>query len=301
MVVSKMQGSGNCNTCSSSVILINKEDELYPPQLRMIEESPKQLYCIGDVALLKRPMAAVIGSRKCSEYGKQTAMAVGKSLGMAGACVVSGMAKGIDSFGHLGALKHGGKTIAVLGCGVDICYPAENRKLYEQICAEGLVISEYPPGTQPMPFRFPQRNRIIAGLSKVVTVVEAGRDSGALITAGLAEDYGRDVYAVPGNITSMWSLGTNKLIQDGAMAVVTVDDIVGAMGMEICRSEKDYEGLSEMERQLVKLVEQAGEVSLEYLCGKTGKGPVDMNGIVMVLEMKGFLATNFGKIFVAKF
>lgn len=296
-----MAGRGNCNTCSKDIIIIEKEDCLYPVQLRMIPEPPERLYCIGDLQLLEMPMAAVIGSRKCSEYGKQTAMAVGKSLGLGGACVVSGMAKGIDSFGHLGALKNGGKTIAVLGCGVDICYPSENRKLYEQICSEGLVISEYPPGTPPMPFRFPLRNRIIAGLSSVVTVVEAGRDSGALITASLAEDYGREVYAVPGNITSMWSLGTNKLIADGAMPVVTVDDVVRAMELDVRHGESEYEGLSELERQVVKLVESSGEVSLEYLCGKTGKSPVDMNGIVMVLEMKGYLATNFGKIFVAKF
>lgn len=286
---------------AGNIIIIEKEDHIYPQQLRMITEPPERLYCIGNVNLLEKPLAAVIGSRKCSEYGKQTAMAVGKSLGAAGVCVVSGMAKGIDSFGHLGALKNGGKTIAVLGCGVDICYPAANKSLYDQICSEGLVISEYPPGTVPMPYMFPQRNRIIAGLSQVVTVVEAGRDSGALITATLAAEYGREVYAVPGNITSMWSLGTNKLIADGAMAVVTVDDVVRAMGLDAKHSEEEYRGLSELEKQVVKLVESAGEVTLEFLCGKTGKNPVDMNGIVMVLEMKGYLATNFGKIFVAKF
>lgn len=296
-----MSAKGNCNTCRPGIIMIERNDGRYPQQLRMIADPPERLYCIGDVSLLEMPMAAVIGSRKCSEYGKQTAMAVGKSLGMAGACVVSGMAKGIDSFGHLGALKHGGKTIAVLGCGVDICYPAENRKLYEQICCDGLMISEYPPGTAPMPYMFPQRNRIIAGLCRVIAVIEAGRDSGALITAGLAEDFGRDVYAVPGNITSMWSLGTNKLIADGAMPVVTVDDVVRAMGLDAQHSEKEYEGLSELEKQIVMLVKAAGEVTLEYLCTKMKMNPVDMNGIVMVLEMKGYLATNFGKIFVAKF
>lgn len=296
-----MQGRGNCNTCSGNIIIIEKNDGRYPQLLKTISDPPERLYCIGDIRLLEMPMAAVIGSRKCSEYGKQTAMAAGKALGAAGACVVSGMAKGIDSFGHLGALKNGGKTIAVLGCGVDICYPAENRKLYEQICREGLVISEYPPGTAPMPYMFPQRNRIIAGLSRVVTVVEAGRDSGALITATLAAESGREVYAVPGNITSMWSLGTNKLIADGAMPVVTVDDVVRAMGLEAQHGEAELEGLSELEQQVVKLVKGAGEVTLEFLCGRTGKTPVDMNGIVMVLEMKGYLATNFGKIFVAKF
>ena len=281
--------------------MLEKEDIRYPDLLRQISEPPKRLYCIGNLELLKMPAAALIGSRKCSEYGKQVAMNLGKTLAQAGAAVVSGMAKGIDSFAQLGTLKAGGKTIAVLGCGVDICYPAENRKLYDQIASEGLIVSEYPPGTAPMPYMFPQRNRIIAGLSRVVTVVEAGRDSGALITAGLAEDFGREVYAVPGNITSMWSLGTNKLIADGAMPVVVLDDVVRAMGLTAKSVSSDMAGLSELERQVVALVEQNGEVTLEFLCSRLRKNPVDMNGIVMILEIKGVLATNFGKIFVANF
>ena len=281
--------------------MLEKEDIRYPDLLRQIPEPPKQLYCIGNLELLKMPAAALVGSRKCSEYGKQVAMNLGKTLAQAGAAVVSGMAKGIDSFAQLGTLKAGGKTIAVLGCGVDICYPAENRKLYDQIASEGLIVSEYPPGTVPMPYMFPQRNRIIAGLSRVVTVVEAGRDSGALITAGLAEDFCREVYAVPGNITSMWSLGTNKLIADGAMPVVVLDDVVRAMGLTAKSVSSDMAGLSELERQVVALVEQNGEVTLEFLCSRLRKNPVDMNGIVMILEIKGVLATNFGKIFVANF
>ena len=283
------------------IIVLEKEDIRYPDLLRQIPEPPKQLYCIGNLELLKMPAAALVGSRKCSEYGKQVAMNLGKTLAQAGAAVVSGMAKGIDRFGQLGTLKAGGKTIAVLGCGVDICYPAENRKLYDQIVSEGLIVSEYPPGTAPMPYMFPQRNRIIAGLSRVVTVVEAGRDSGALITAGLAEDFCREVYAVPGNITSMWSLGTNKLIADGAMPVVVLDDVVRAMGLTAKSVSSDMAGLSELERQVVALVEQNGEVTLEFLCSRLRKNPVDMNGIVMILEIKGVLATNFGKIFVANF
>lgn len=283
------------------IIVLEKEDIRYPDLLRQIPEPPKQLYCIGNLELLKMPAAALVGSRKCSEYGKQVAMNLGKTLAQAGAAVVSGMAKGIDSFAQLGTLKAGGKTIAVLGCGVDICYPAENRKLYDQIVSEGLIVSEYPPGTAPMPYMFPQRNRIIAGLSRVVTVVEAGRDSGALITAGLAEDFCREVYAVPGNITSMWSLGTNKLIADGAMPVVVLDDVVRAMGLTAKSVSSDMAGLSELERQVVALVEQNGEVTLEFLCSRLRKNPVDMNGIVMILEIKGVLATNFGKIFVANF
>lgn len=290
---------------------IKKGDAGYPEQLLQIPRPPEILYCKGNIELLKKPMAAIIGSRKCSEYGKQVAMKLGRNLAEAGAVVLSGMAKGIDSFGHLGALRRGetGKasgTVAVLGCGVDICYPAENRKLYDEICADGLIISEYPPGTKPMPYMFPQRNRIIAGLAQVVTVVEAGRDSGALITATLAEEYGREVFAVPGNINSIWSLGTNKLIADGAMPVVVLDDVVRAMNLPALdfsakSASSISDGLSELERSIVDLVAANGEVSLEFLCNRLGKNPVELNGIVMILEIKGILATNFGKIFVANF
>lgn len=293
---------------------IKKGDAGYPEQLLQIPRPPEILYCKGNIELLKKPMAAIIGSRKCSEYGKQVAMKLGRNLAEAGAVVLSGMAKGIDSFGHLGALRRGekgisgksGETVAVLGCGVDICYPAENRKLYDEICAEGLIISEYPPGTKPMPYMFPQRNRIIAGLAQVVTVVEAGRDSGALITATLAEEYGREVFAVPGNINSIWSLGTNKLIADGAMPVVVLDDVVRAMNLPALdfsakSASSSSDGLSELERSIVDLVAANGEVSLEFLCNRLGKNPVELNGIVMILEIKGILATNFGKIFVANF
>lgn len=296
---------------------IKKGDAGYPEQLLQIPRPPEILYCKGNIELLKKPMAAIIGSRKCSEYGKQVAMKLGRNLAEAGAVVLSGMAKGIDSFGHLGALRRGekgkasgtgksGETVAVLGCGVDICYPAENRKLYDEICADGLIISEYPPGTKPMPYMFPQRNRIIAGLAQVVTVVEAGRDSGALITATLAEEYGREVFAVPGNINSIWSLGTNKLIADGAMPVVVLDDVVRAMNLPALdfsakSASSISDGLSELERSIVDLVAANGEVSLEFLCNRLGKNPVELNGIVMILEIKGILATNFGKIFVANF
>lgn len=284
-----------------SIIEIRKGDALYPESLLQVQPAVEQLYCLGDTGLLKTKMAAVVGSRKCSEYGKQTAMAIGKALSRAGITTVSGMAKGIDSFGHLGALKNGGKTIAVLGCGVDVCYPADNRKLYEQILQDGLIVSEYPPGTNPMQYRFPQRNRIIAGLAEAVTVVEAGTGSGALITAELGGQLGKPVYGVPGNITSQWSLGTNRLIADGAFPLVVIEDLIHTLGGTSLLDDDSRRDLSQTELQVVQIVEQEGEVSLEYLCGRLGKNPVDMNGIVMVLEMKGYIAYNFGKIFVAKF
>jgi len=283
------------------IIEIRKGDKLYPECLCSVIPPVETLYCAGNAELLQSRMAGVVGSRKCSEYGKQTAMALGKSLSRAEFTVVSGMAKGIDSFGHLGALKNGGNTVAVLGCGVDICYPAENRSLYEQILSEGLILSEYPPGTKPMPYRFPQRNRIIAGLSEAVTVVEAGTGSGSLITAELAEQLGRQVFAVPGNITSQWSLGTNRLIADGVQPLVVIEDLIQALGGRCVLEDESRRDLSETEQRVLQLLEEHGEVSLEFLCSRMEKSPVDMNGIVMVLEMKGYLAVNFGKIFLAKF
>ncbi len=283
------------------IIEIKKGDKLFPEALKSVAPAVKQLYCIGDIALLDTKMAAVAGSRKCSEYGKKTAMAIGSTLGRAGITVVSGMAKGIDNFGHQGVLRSGGRAVAVLGCGVDICYPADNRKLYERLAAEGLILSEYPPGTRPMPYMFPQRNRIIAGLAETVCIVEAGTGSGALITAELAADMGKTVYAVPGNITSPWSLGTNRLIADGALPLVVVEDLVREMGGVSVAEEDSRDDLSELERNVLQILEQHGEVTLEFLCRSLAVSPVDMNGIIMILEMKGYVAVNFGKIFIAKF
>ncbi len=281
--------------------IINREDRAYPGRLLEIPDPPENLYCIGDVKLLEEPSLAVVGSRKCSEYGKQAAMKIGGEAARNNLVVVSGMAKGIDSFGHLGALKAGGKTVAVLGCGVDICYPKENRKLYEQIAAEGLIISELPPGSEPAPYTFPRRNRIISGLSMATVVVEAGTNSGALITAETAAAQGREVFAVPGNITSQYSLGTNKLLVDGARPIAVIDDIFTAMGLTPAVSEALLEELGADEQAVYSIIRENGEVTVDYICRALDKTPVFVNGIVTVLEMKGLVAYNLGKIFVAKF
>ena len=150
--------------------VLRQEDPDYPPLLRGIPEPPPCLYAIGDLGLLKQRTLAVVGSRKCSEYGKRVAMQIGKAAAQNRVTLVSGMAKGIDSFAHLGALRAGGKTIAVLGCGVDICYPRENEKIYAEIAEKGLLLSQFPPGMEARPYTFPQRNRVIAGLAEAVTV-----------------------------------------------------------------------------------------------------------------------------------
>lgn len=163
---------------SNNIKVIRKGDKAFPEFLSDMEDGLEILYCIGDTSLLRERAAAVVGARKCSEYGRQTALRIGSLLAKNEVVTVSGMACGIDSAAHLGALRQGGKTIAVLGSGPDICYPRSSQKIYKTICDRGLIVSEYPPGTEPRPWRFPMRNRIISALSEVVTVIEAGDTSG---------------------------------------------------------------------------------------------------------------------------
>lgn len=284
-----------------NISIVKKTDAEYPAALLKIKNPPQCLYCIGDVSLMKQKCLAVVGSRKCSEYGRQTAMKIGKTAAENEVVIVSGMAKGIDSFGHLGALRNGGKTIAVLGGGVNVCYPASNRKLYEEICERGLVISETEPDIKPMPYMFPLRNRIISGLSAGIAVVEAGTSSGSLITAEIAAEQGRDVFAVPGNINSPYSLGTNKLLTDGATPIATVDDIFTGIGVSPRAAAEQLENLGDDEALIYSFVKNKGETTIDELCVKLGKDAFFVNGIVGVMEIKGLLSFNLGKIFVAKF
>jgi len=211
----------------------------YPYLLSKIPDAPVGLFFQGDIAKMeKHPKVAIIGSRKCSEYGLSTALTFGMELAKEGVVIVSGMARGIDSMAHRGALKGRdgeeiGKTIAVLGCGVDTCYPPENRELRDEIISTGCILSEYPPGVPPHGRHFPARNRIISGLSQIIIVVESGIKSGTLITVDQAQEQGRDVMAVPGNITNKYSQGTNNLIKQGAEPVCCYEDVLHMLGREV--------------------------------------------------------------------
>jgi DNA processing protein len=200
----------------------------YPPLLRAIHDPPPVLFLRGaaDVSLLRDAAVAVVGARLCSPYGAQVSRTLGRELAAAGLVVVSGLARGIDGEAHRGALEAGGRTVAVLGCGVDRDYPAAHRELARRICESGLVVSEYAPGVEPAPWRFPARNRIIAGLAGATVVVEARERSGALITADLALEEGREVFAVPGEITSALSTGTNDLLRLGAGPLTSSKDVL---------------------------------------------------------------------------
>ncbi len=289
------------NKLKEEIRILEISDDAYPDKLRNIEDPPKKIFCIGNIELLHKKGIGIVGSRKASEYGKRVAMKIGNLAAENDILVIGGMAKGIDSFGHIGVLAGGGETIAVLGSGVDVCYPKENQKLYDEIKKKGLIISEYDLGQEPRPYMFPKRNRIIVGLSENVVVVEAGTNSGSLITAEIAAEQGKEVFAVPGNITAHFSLGTNKLIADGAKIVTVIPDIFMDLVDEINIKKEIEESLGEDEKIIYEIVKKCGEISIDNLCNVLNKNVVEINGILTVLEMKGILAYSFGKIFLAKF
>ncbi|HSC91713.1 MAG TPA: DNA-processing protein DprA [Gaiellaceae bacterium] len=213
---------------------VPRSAEEFPPLLRAIHDPPPGLFVRGtaELELLARPAVAVVGARACSGYGAEVARRLGRELAGAGLVVVSGLARGVDARAHEGALEAGGPTVAVLGCGIDRDYPAANRGLAERIAAAGAIVSEYAPGVEPAPWRFPARNRIVAGLSVAAVVVEARERSGALITADFAMEEGREVFGVPGEITSALSAGTNALLRAGATPLCSVGDLLEALGVE---------------------------------------------------------------------
>lgn len=205
----------------------------YPALLRELHDPPARLYLRGRPAdLLDLPSVAIVGARICSPYGAQVARELAREVAGAGAVVISGLARGVDGEAHRGALAAGGLTVAVLGCGIDRDYPRAHAQLAGRIAASGAVVSEYPPGVEPAPWRFPARNRIVAGLARATVVVEARERSGALITADFALELGREVLAVPGEITSALSAGTNDLIRQGATPLLAADDVLDALGLE---------------------------------------------------------------------
>ena len=198
----------------------------YPERLANIPDAPYGIYYRGRLPAQNKPSAAIIGARSCSEYGRHMAECFGRELAMAGVQIISGMARGIDGIGQKEALLSGGYSLGVMGCGVDICYPSENKELYDILCRQGGVCSEYPPGTLPKNTLFPPRNRIISGLSDIVLVIEAKHRSGTLITVDMALEQGKEVYALPGRVTDALSEGCNRLIQQGAGIAVSPKDIV---------------------------------------------------------------------------
>lgn len=263
----------------------------YPPLLAAIFDPPRRLYLRGArPELLAGPCVAVVGARSCSSYGASVARVLGRELASAGAVVVSGLARGIDAAAHRGALEGGGRTVAVLGCGIDRDYPASNAGLARQIAACGIVVSEYEPGVEPAPWRFPARNRIVAGLSLATVVVEARERSGALITADFALEEGREVLAVPGEITSACSAGTNRLLTLGAAPLLSAADALAAAGIEpVPRAEPPAGHAAGVLEAL-----RAGAADADELVRRTGIPPEKLAAVLVELELEGLATAGEG-------
>lgn len=281
--------------------VIDIKDEFYPKSLLELRKPPEKIFALGDINLLKKRMVAIVGSRKTSRYGQITSMKLSKELSAKGIVIVSGMALGIDSYAHYGCLKNGGKTIAVLGCGIDKCYPASNWRMKNEIRESGLVISEYGFGEKAQRWTFPQRNRIIAGLSELTIVVEAGANSGAMITAEFANELNKEVWVTPGNIDSPYSLGSNKLIQDGAMVIVNINDIFDKLKIYDKISNVDFKemGLNKDEIKICKYLINESEATLESLAKTINLDYQKLLHTVTMLEIKGVVRTSVGRVFMA--
>jgi DNA processing protein len=258
----------------------------FPPLLHAIHDPPPGLFVRGAAGsdVLRRATVAVVGARSCSPYGAQVARMLGRELGSAGLVVVSGLARGVDGEAHRGALEAGGVTVSVLGCGIDRDYPAAHRELAARIRATGLTVSEYAPGVEPAPWRFPARNRIIAGLAAATVVVEARDRSGALITADLALEEGREVFAVPGEITSALSSGTNDLLKLGASPLTTSTDVLEVFGLTGAETEPVELG-SSAKAVLARL--RDGPASADELARATGLDAGMLASALTELELAG--------------
>jgi len=285
-----------------NISIITIQDEEYPDKLKNIYACPPLLYYQGNIASLKSKSLAIVGSRKATIYGQQIAEKIAFDLAKAGFAIVSGMARGIDSCAHWGAIKAQGETVAVLGCGIDIVYPPENKKLFDRIRLNGAIVSEFPPETPPEAKNFPRRNRIISGLSDGVIVVEAAQKSGSLITAELALQQGRDVFAVPGSIFNTYSKGTNCLIQQGAKLVQNANDILEEYGISMT-SKVEPRGkveLSPIQKSIIQFI-SAEPITLEEIIKKTGLKAELVISQLTVLEIKGIIKQLPGKRYIYTF
>ncbi len=270
----------------SEVPCIRRRDPAFPELLAAIHDPPPQLYVRGDASLdvLSRTGVAVVGARACSSYGRSVTRSLARDLASAGLVVVSGLARGIDGEAHRGALAAGGATVAVLGCGIDRDYPAAHAELARRVRESGLVVSEYSEGTEPAPWRFPARNRIIAGLCAATVVVEARERSGALITADFALEEGREVLAVPGEITSSLSAGTNALLRLGATPVTCAADVLELFDLEPVRASAA--SLGPVADGLLARLRDAPRTADE-LVRVAGIDPGDGSAALMELELAG--------------
>ena len=297
--VTKMAAEELSKMSDIGAYVITFRDQGYPKNLLEIYDPPPVLYVRGVLDAVDSLMVAIVGSRRGSSYGRAVTKRISKELAAAGVTVVSGMARGIDTYAHLGALEAGGKTIAVLGCGIDVVYPPENKKLFSDIIDHGAIISEFPLGTPPDGKHFPRRNRIISGVSLGVVIVEATADSGSLITASHALEQGREIFAVPGNVGMATSKGTNRLIKQGAKLVEEAQDILseilpqyrGAIKQEVLPV------LSDAEDGILQFLSHT-PVHIDEITRLCRMEIQRVSTILLDLELKGVISQMSGKMFV---
>ena len=286
---------------AKNITILTWEDELYPRRLKEIDQPPPVLYLQGSYKIEDEWAVAIVGTRRITAYGRQVTEQVASMLARNGITVVSGLARGIDAVAHQAALNAGGRTLAVLGSGVDKVYPPEHRRLAEQIIAHGSLLSDYPPGTAPEAGNFPPRNRIIAGLSLATVVVEAGLDSGALITATFAIEQDREVFAVPGNITAPQSQGTNRLIRDGAHPLLDPQDILEILNLTMVTQQRAARTILPADATEAQLLKTLGNepLHIDEVSHLTGMPIAKVSATLALMELKGMVHQVGGMNYVA--
>lgn len=283
-----------------NIRFITPLDDAYPNRLLELYDYPMGLYVKGDLPKDQQPSVAIVGARSCSAYGKQVAEEFGRALAQEQVQIISGLASGIDGAAHRGALRAGSPTFGILGCGVNICYPSSNYPLFEAMTGCGGVISEFSPGEQPKARHFPMRNRIISGLCDVALVVEARERSGSLITAELALEQGREVYAVPGRVTDLLSAGCNKLIEQGAGVALSPGTILEYLGLKhekkLIVHEKNVNGLAKSEKMVYSCLD-LNPKHLDEIVNASGLDISECMGILFRLELAGYVIQTTGNYY----
>ena len=290
--------------------LVNWKEPEYPQALLQIYDPPVMLYVQGDAQVLNSPSLSIVGTRRPTVYGSQMAERMGRELAARGLTIVSGLARGIDAIAHQGATAVGGRAIGVLGTGIDVCYPKENKKLYEKVLERGAIVSEFPTGSHPAPENFPVRNRIIAGIPLGVIIVEGKQYSGSLITARLAMEFGREVFGVPGNVTQEVSFAPNLLIKQGAKLVTNAEDVIeelptpvraALVKAEAVESEQRNllvaDGLSTVQRKIYELLSAEESRHIDDIVDTSGLNSSEVLATLFDLEMKGIVRQLPGKQF----
>ncbi len=285
----------------SGATVLTWDDSTYPQALRQTDSAPPVLYVDGTLNEADQLAVAIVGTRRASSYGREIAHQLATELARNGITVVSGLALGIDTIAHAAALKAGGRTLSVLGSGVDQIYPTQNRRLAETIRDQGAIISEYWLGTRPEAMNFPPRNRIISGLSQAVIIVEAGKRSGALITATFAAEQGREVFAIPGSILHPGSIGCNQLIQQGATPLLSIDDVLDQLQVDRMREAtmvRQSVQSDPSEQEILDLL-STDSLHIDDLARRSTMSTAQISGLLAVMELKG-LVRQFDRLRYAK-